>query len=95
MHKISVYQGFLTTAAEAIACNSQVVCCSTSSSREVLGHWAVFLDNLDINEIKNTVFEVIDKKTTRDSASYIPKSNQDKSVNQLVQVYESTVYGGS
>ena len=95
MHKISVYQGFPTTAAEAIACNSQVVCCSTSSFREVLGHWAVFLDNLDINEIKNAVFEVIDKKTTRDSASYIPKSNQDKSVNQLVRVYESTVYGGS
>lgn len=97
---LSSYEGYPITAVEAISCNSKVVCCRTASFEEVLGQSAVFLDNLDVNILKNALLDVINKKPNSGTASSILfrhniKINQERSINKLVRIYESTVYGYS
>lgn len=95
---LSEYDGFPITAIEAAACNSPVICSKTLAFEEALGHTAVFVDNKDINLIKDTVLDVINNKNYRtiiaDAYSdQLKKYKWEDSVKKLVHIYESAVYG--
>jgi len=95
---LSSYDGFPTTAIEAIACDCPVICSRSSSFEEVIGQSAIFLDELDINLLKNSLLDIIIKKNQRSPVKqglqhHDIENKRDRSINKLVRIYESTVYG--
>lgn len=90
---ISDYEGFPTSTLEGAACGTPVVCSNSSSFREVLGKSAIYIENKDIDTLKNILLETIDRKNDdlQKRDTQILKYRGDNSIRELVRVYESIV----
>lgn len=97
---LSTYDGFPTTSVEAISCDSPLICLRTSSFEEVLGHYPLYFDhiNMNANELTEYIQYAITKKLTSihlEQPFYNQKLEKqlDYSIRKIINIYESIIYG--
>lgn len=91
---LSEFEGYPTSAVEAMKCQTPVICKDSSPFKEVLGEYAIYTSSDEPSELAKKISKVINDDNLR-YLSFSKKEelidNQD-SVRKLIRVYENLLY---
>ena len=89
----SLYEGFGLPILEGLACGLPVACANTSSLPEVGGEWAVYFDPLNIEEMADSLYQVLqapmDYQSRLSRYEYSRKFSWQKSALTTLRAFEA------
>lgn len=95
----SLMEGFGLPGLEAMACNCPVVCSNIEVFREIYGEAAEYFDPKNVNDIKNTIKDVIEdkekqKELIRKGKKQTSKYSWEKCAKETLKVYQAILKEG-
>lgn len=92
----SLFEGFGLPVLEAMACGCPVICANTTSLPELAGDAALLIDPLDVAQIAEAIYNVLDSQSLRSSLrekglAQVKNFSWERAAWQTVEVYQNAL----
>lgn len=92
----SLFEGFGLPILEAMACDCPVICANTTSLPELAGEAALLVDPLDVAQIAEIIYNVLDSQSLRNSLKekglvQVKNFSWERAARQTIEVYQKAL----